>query len=49
MSSFCDEVDRALSAERFMREIKLTTALQEPRIVPVPGAGITDAAQHSVT
>ena len=36
------ELSASLSAERFTREIKLAAALQEPHIVPVLAAGLTN-------
>ena len=36
------ELSASLSAERFTREIKLAAALQEPHIVPVLAAGMTN-------
>ena len=36
------ELTASLSAERFTREIKLAAALQEPHIVPVLAAGVTN-------
>ncbi len=36
------ELAQGLSAERFAREIRLAAALQEPHIVPVLAAGVTD-------
>jgi serine/threonine protein kinase len=37
------ELAEGLSAERFVREIKLAASLQEPHIVPVHAAGVTGA------
>ena len=37
------ELAEGLSAERFAREIRLAAGMQEPHIVPVLAAGVTDA------